>query len=267
MIRYRYTLVVVLVLTAGSRGSAQVGHDTNLWCWTDSAAHHRSIVRVSLNGSEGTGAIVYKDPDQSSAAGMPGICATALHVVESSRTGGSVRISFFNGQTVENCQIIQADESVDLALIQLTVPHEVPASRPSASVTKNGDAIEIVGLGGGSQLARLRSFSTKASAPTNETQIFADVTLLPGDSGGAVFDPEGQVVGIVSGGWFWFDAGIRTTEGQFVQATWPARASNATALRTLLEKAIEQGLAAPNPVQIASHAEEASTLPIVHTQR
>ncbi len=264
---YSHMLVLVLVFTAVPRASAQVGTDTDLWSWTGAADHHRSIVRVSLNGAEGTGAIIYKDSERSCETGVPGICATALHVVEASRHGSRMRISFFNGQTSEDCEIIQADENVDLALIRLTVPHDVPASHPSKSVTRSGDAIEIVGLGGGSQLAKLRSFSTKASAPTNEAQIFADVTLLPGDSGGAVFDRDGHVVGIVSGGWFWFDAGVRTSDGQFVQATWPARASNATVLRTLLEKAVGTDLPASKPLQVASHADEETLPPLVHTQR
>jgi S1-C subfamily serine protease len=69
----------------------------------------------------------------------------------------------------------------------------------------------------------LRSFSATASASTNGETIYADVTLLPGDSGGPLFNSSHHVVGVISGGWYWWNRGIVTAAGNSIPTTWPAR--------------------------------------------
>ena len=65
-------------------------------------------------------------------------------------------------------------------------------------------------------------------------KIFADVPLLPGDSGGPVFNSNREVVGVISGGWFWYDAGVKLPNGSKIRPTWPARASNIDPIRVLM---------------------------------
>jgi len=133
--------------------------------------------------------------------------------------------------------VVEHDEGKDVALLWVWVPKGVePAELATASV-KRGDKLELVGLGGGTKLADcVRCFRSEASPPSTIEKIFADVPLLPGDSGGPVFNSQHQVVGIISGGWFWWDSGLKTASGAYIRTTWPARASNVGPLQTMLSK-------------------------------
>ena len=75
-----------------------------------------------------------------------------------------------------------------------------------------------------------------ADPPSSFEKIFADVPLLPGDSGGPVFNADHEVVGIISGGWFWWDSGLKTSNGSYIRTTWPARASNVGPIQSMMEK-------------------------------
>ena len=85
--------------------------------------------------------------------------------------------------------------------------------------------LEFCGYGGNASLDQLRHFKAMSESPTNNKQIFASVPLLSGDSGGPVFNAKYQVVGVISGGWFWFD-GETSKNGARQILTWPARSSN-----------------------------------------
>ncbi len=43
-------------------------------------------------------------------------------------------------------------------------------------------------------------------------------------------------MGVISGGWFWYNNGVKTEQGQPIQATWPARASNVAGLAELVTR-------------------------------
>jgi hypothetical protein len=79
-----------------------------------------------------------------------------------------------------------------------------------------------------------------ASPPSTIEKIFADVPLLPGDSGGPVFNSNQEVVGIISGGWFWWNSGVKSDNGSYVRTTWPARASNIGPIQNMVAKMAEK---------------------------
>ena len=123
------------------------------------------------------------------------------------------------------------------ALLWVWVPKGIEPAELATSSVKRGDKLELVGLGGGTKLADcVRCFRAEASPPSTIEKIFADVPLLPGDSGGPVFNSQHQVVGIISGGWFWWDSGLKTESGAYIRTTWPARASNVGPLQSMLTK-------------------------------
>ncbi len=218
-----------------------VGKKSGLWEWTPIAEHHHSIVEIHSAGGVGTGVVVEIDKDKYLKGGHEGYVLTAFHVVQDDKGEGNIKIKFRNGKRAKKCRIVHANEHKDVALLWVWVPEGIPASSIAKDSIKAGDELEFAGLGGGSKLnCCIRHFSATASTPSSLEKIFADVPLLPGDSGGPVFNQQQEVVGIISGGWFWFNGGITTATGTSIRTTWPARASNVGPLQTLVDKKNEK---------------------------
>jgi len=236
-----FLLAVICMCLVSSSGDAQVGKDSGLWEWTPIAEHHHSIVEIHSAGGVGTGVVVEIDETKPLKGGNEGYVLTAYHVVQDDKGDGVIKVRYRNGKRAKKCRIVHADEHKDVALLWVWVPDGIPASTVATDPIESGDTLEFAGLGGGSKLnGCIRHFSATASTPSSLEKIFADVPLLPGDSGGPVFNEQQQVVGIISGGWFWFNSGIRTPSGSSIRTTWPARASNVGPLQTLISKKNEK---------------------------
>lgn len=236
-------LIIIIVLSllvpccAPSVASSQVGHETALWMWTVAADHHDPVVQVSMDTGSGTGIIIYVDRDKPTKKGFEGYCLTAYHVVEQDNGRRSISVTYRNGRVAQNCKVMAFDKELDVAIIWVWVPEHIEPAPMADTIARAGDSLEFTGLGGGSRLSCcLRHFSAKAAAPTNENTIYADAALLPGDSGGPVFNDRKELVGIISGGWFWWDGGVTTSLGSSIKATWPARACNVGAIQRLVNK-------------------------------
>lgn len=215
--------------------SIPVGKDSNLWHFTHPADHHNSIVQITSGDGVGTGVVISIDKDKRIKHGHQGYCLTAWHVVQNDDNEGKITVDYRNGQRAKDCQVVAHDEAADLAIVWVWVPDEIQPAKIAKSQIKGGDGLEFAGLGGGSELSCcLRHFSGTASLPSSSQKIFADVPLLPGDSGGPVFNERNELVGVISGGWFWWDGGVRSEDGNRINATWPARAANLSPIRTLM---------------------------------
>lgn len=216
---------------------AQTGKDTLLWEWTEDASHHNPVVQVVCNGGTGTGVIIALDESQTIENGKLGYCLTAYHVVADDKGQNRVSVVYRNGRKAKDCRVVAYNEQADVALIHVWVPAELEPAKLANSAISRGDLLEFAGLGGGSELnCCLRHFHATASAPSSDQKIFADATLLAGDSGGPVFNRDREVVGVISGGWFWYDGGVRNAAEQKVGTTWPARASNLGPIQELMAR-------------------------------
>jgi len=216
----------------------QVGRESGLWTWTDSADHHKSIVQVSTVEGTGTGIIISVDQAKKIKDGYEGYCLTAWHVVKENLDDDNIRILYRNGRKAKKCKVVVYDKDRDIAVLWVWVPEQIPAAKLATQPIRSGDQLEFCGLGGGSDIACcVRHFAGTASSPSSMQRIFADVPLLPGDSGGPVFNANHEVVGIISGGWFWYDGGVKTETGSEIKATWPARASNVKPIQELIARA------------------------------
>ena len=229
------TILFASLLFTNSYLCAQVGKDSGLWEWTKVAPHHQAIVEIKSGDGTGTGVVISVNKDKKIKDGYEGYCLTAYHVVENDDKKGEIRVKFRNGRKSKGCRVVEFDEEKDVALIWVWVPETIQPAKLASQPIKGGDRVEMAGLGGGSSLdCCIRHFSAVASNPSTGEKIFADVPLLPGDSGGPVFNEANEVVGIISGGWFWYDSGVRTKTGNYLRTTWPARASNVVPIRTLI---------------------------------
>ena len=236
-----FLLVAICACVFSSSSDAQVGKDSGLWKWTPIAEHHHSIVEIHSAGGVGTGVVVEIDETKPLKGGNEGYVLTAYHVVQDDQGDGVIKVRYRNGKRAKKCRIVHADEHKDVALLWVWVPDGIPSAAVASDPIESGDTLEFAGLGGGSKLnGCIRHFAATASTPSSLEKIFADVPLLPGDSGGPVFNEQQEVVGIISGGWFWFNSGIQTPSGSSIRTTWPARASNVGPLQMLISKKNEK---------------------------
>ena len=147
---------------------------------------------VSEGGGLGTGVIIDDE----------GLIITAAHVVESANR---ILVKTFDGQVVE-AEVVSSVSTADVALLQLkTVPKNI-------SVAKMGDS-DIIGIGSqvfiiGAPYGLEHSFSTgHLSRKQKKGMILGgvemefiqtDAAINQGNSGGPMFNMNGEIVGIVS---------------------------------------------------------------------
>jgi S1-C subfamily serine protease len=144
--------------------------------------------------AEGAGSAVAVTPD--------GFLLTSAHVVQSSN-GGSA--SFVDGREFD-WQIVGADPLSDLAVIRVGASDLPPAELGDADRLRVGQLVVAIGnpLGfTGSVTAGVvsavgRGLPTRAGSATRivENVIQTDAALNPGNSGGALSDGRGCVVGV-----------------------------------------------------------------------
>jgi S1-C subfamily serine protease len=161
-----------------------------------------SVVLVSANGGEdeaeparGTGVIMVES----------GIILTNLHVVNGARR---ISVTFADGLESE-AEVIGTRPEHDLAILQAKqLPDDiVPATMRSTAGLRPGDEVLAVGypfgIGPSASAGVISGLRREYVSPegkrllTNLIQF--DAAVNPGNSGGPLVTPEGEVIGIVTG--------------------------------------------------------------------
>jgi serine protease Do len=132
-----------------------------------------------------------------------GFLLTSAHVV--ARASGGTRASFADGRSVE-LELVGADALSDLAVLRADVSDLPAAELGDAERLRVGQLVVAIGnpngLGGtvtaGVVSALGRSLPTRSESASRivENVIQTDAALNPGNSGGALADGNGRVVGI-----------------------------------------------------------------------
>ena len=147
-----------------------------------------------------------RDPQEGAGTGVAitpdGFMLTSAHVVTGTRRGTA---SFTDGRELE-LEVVGTDRLSDLAVVRARGSGLSPAVLGDADSLRVGQLVVAIGnpLGlAGSVTAGVvsglgRSLPTRAGAATRivENVIQTDAALNPGNSGGALADSRGQVVGI-----------------------------------------------------------------------
>ena len=173
-------------------------------------------VRTATSSGEGSGVII----------GSDGTILTNNLVIEAAADGaGALTVTFSNGQTAQ-ATIIGRNSSADLAVIRATgVSGLTPAAFGSAAALHVGDTVLAVGsplgLAGSvtsgiiSALNRTIMVGSSQSGPYGGQaaskitgMIQTDTAISPGNSGGALVNDSGQVIGITTA--------IATTGGGYI---------------------------------------------------
>lgn len=167
----------------------------------------------------GSGSIIHIDDKVLDNGWRYAIALTADHVCDNS-TG--IRIKFENGMSSKNCSVISRNRKADIALIRCLVPPDVTAIEVGDEPAEEGDTLNYVGR-------FRRHFSGDVSCLVYDGELWSDVVVYPGDSGGAVI-LDGKIIGCISGGMRWADNNP--------QRTWPCRSNNLQPLKALVDSAL-----------------------------
>ena len=132
-----------------------------------------------------------------------GFLVTSAHVVAG--TAGTGRASFSDGRDIEFA-VIGADQLSDLAVLRLSGDAFTPAELGDAERLRVGQLVVAIGNPNGfagsvtagvvSALGRSLPTRSGASVRVVDSVIQTDAALNPGNSGGALADGRGRVVGI-----------------------------------------------------------------------
>lgn len=141
-------------------------------------------VTVEIYSGDGGGAGVLWAPD---------VVVTNAHVLRAS----GIRIRLVDGRQFEG-HLIGADRRADLALVHMPRAGVAPAALADSDALRVGSI--VVALGHPRGLRRTVTagvvHALAPALPGGRRWIQADLRLAPGNSGGPLADPAGQVVGI-----------------------------------------------------------------------
>jgi serine protease Do len=161
----------------------------------DSVSPSVANLRVGRRRTAGGGSGVVVTPD--------GFLLTSAHVVGSGSS--RVRASFTDGHEI-GLRLVGADPLSDLALLRADAPAPAPAPLGDAAELRVGQLVVAIGNPHGfastvtagvvSALGRSLPTRSGATARVIDDVIQTDAALNPGNSGGALVDGRGRVVGI-----------------------------------------------------------------------
>ncbi len=169
-----------------------------------------SMDKVAVSGKETTTVAVGND-----GSGVliddEGTILTASHVIQ---TAEKVTVTFLDGQQVPATVVASANWG-DIALIKLDQKIDLPphAVLADSDLVRIGDKVFVIGAPFGFShslsVGHISSwFRTGAMLGTGTMEVFqTDAAMNPGNSGGPLFNMDGEVIGIASH--------IRTTSGGF----------------------------------------------------
>lgn len=229
MYLFRAFLIGVIVFSFCGGLRSQVGRDTGFWNWTEPAEHHKAVVLIRVQLPDSFDPIFGRLAVSSSGAGgviSGGLVVTAAHVVEGSKT---IDVLFFDGRKA-SATIHYINCEQDVAILRCEIPDGIPALEVAACDPIEGEAVEVCGFGGTTDVKEIRHFSSVVSV-SSARFIGLNSYCITGDSGGVILNKKNQVVGVVSGGMVWSACKCVLVGERTISVTWPIRCGSVTSIR------------------------------------
>lgn len=171
----------------------------------------RAVVAIECNGGTASGVIVSPQ----------GLMLTAAHVT--TRPGTRVKVTLHDGRTVE-AKSLGLDTSTDAAMVQLPAPARawpfVSMNRETRGL-RLGDWCFALGHPGGWDAARGVVLRVGKLVKISPNMVQSDCVLMGGDSGGALFNLAGELIGINSQIWRGRDQNLHASMAPFLRS-WEA---------------------------------------------
>ena len=175
-------LATVMILCGGGAAMASCEAGAAICAWTE------RVVGIKTPNMIASGTLI-----------DDGFVLTNRHVVEDHDT---VLIRLPDGE-IARAQSLPHDVPVDLVLLRLAGTDN-PLPRSDVVIPDHSPHLTVVGFDQGRNQPRAYQTSTFANHPDAETfpqaRIHADARALPGNSGGAVLNAAGELVGILAAG-------------------------------------------------------------------
>lgn len=151
-----------------------------------------SVVRVETDRGVGTGFAFHSDVH----------IATAFHVIFDAQ---EIQIVLMDG-TVLPARVVAHDQNVDLAILEVSLPLRDTPVLSAASALEVGDPVAAIGhplslyQHADQRLKGLLDWTltTGIVGAISPTYVQTDTAVNPGNSGGPLLSPEGEVVGVIS---------------------------------------------------------------------
>ena len=147
-------------------------------------ANMESCVAISDRLGFGSGVIVNSD----------GLILTAGHVVSSRQR---LEVIFPSGRRAR-ARALGRNLSVDAGMVQIIDPGPWPAVELAEDPPERGDWVVSLGHSGGFELGRKPPVRTGRILGNRKGQFVTDAVLIGGDSGGPLFNLDGQLIAIHS---------------------------------------------------------------------
>lgn len=174
-------------------------------------ASDRTLVAIECGSGTASGVIVSAD----------GLVLTAAHVTSGS--GKKYKITLHDGRSVEGTSL-GLDTTTDAAMLQLPAPAKTwphaPISRETHVLTPGAWCFAI-GHPGGFDKARGRVLRIGRLVKISSNMMQSDCVLMAGDSGGPLFNLDGEVIGIHSQIWQGRDQNLHVSMAPFLR-NWDA---------------------------------------------
>jgi serine protease Do len=168
----------------------------------------QAVVALECGGGTASGVIVSPE----------GLVLTAAHVTTA--PGKKVKVTLPNGKSVE-AQALGLDTATDAAMLQLPAPAKAwpfVAINREARGLKLGDWCFALGHPGGWDAARGSVLRVGKLVKISPNMLQSDCVLMGGDSGGALFNLVGEVIGINSQIWRGRDQNLHVSMAPFFRS-------------------------------------------------
>ena len=202
--KFTFVIVVTIILLALSHAQKALGQSAPNAAKALTGQPHPAVARIrSLESnatSFGSGTLVYRQ-------GKQGILITNYHVIKDAQD--DILVTFPNGFR-SSAKIVATDPRWDLAALLIWAP-EIQPVVITDNPAKPGDTLTIAGYGSGRYQASSGICSQYVSPGTNQPREMVEIRTVArqGDSGGPIFNHNGELAGVL------FGAGWRTTAGSY----------------------------------------------------
>lgn len=174
---------------------------------------------ISIECGSGTASGVIVSPS--------GLVLTAAHVVV--EPGNKFNVTLHDGRTVEGTSL-GVDNSTDTGMLQLPAPAKAwpyaPINRETHKV-QPGDWCFALGHPNGYDASRGPVLRVGRLVKVSSNMLQSDCVIMPGDSGGPLFNMDGEVIGIHSQIWQGREQNLHASMAPFLRS-WDELKSGST---------------------------------------